>query len=117
MEQNKLTFYDDWYVFEDMLLCAFRYAVGRHTYVVDEACDFFEKNSHLISKRMLLVMKNDLDEQIENYEKFASDSANARIDLDTLKNFKSFLGEVEKGFEWNENDKGCSWDETDKSTK
>lgn len=102
MEQNKLTFYDDWCVFEDVLLCAFRYAIGRHTYVVGEICDFFEKNCHLISKRMFSVMIHDLDVQIEEYEKFADDSANVRIDLDTLINFRIFLFDMKKGFDWDE---------------
>ena len=102
MEQNKLTFYDDWCVFEDVLLCAFRYAIGRHTYVVSEICDFFEKNCHLISKRMLAVMNRDLDIQIEQYEKFEDDSANVRMDLDTLRNFKKFLVHVEKGLDISE---------------
>ena len=102
MEQNKLTFYDDWYVFEDVLLCAFRYAIGRHTYVVEEVCEFFKKNNHLISKRMFSVMMRDLDVQIEEYEKFADDSANVRMDLDTLINFRIFLFDMEKGFDWDE---------------
>lgn len=94
MEQNKLTFYDDWYVFEDMLLCAFRYAIGRHTYIVGEACDFFKNNSHLISKRMFIIMMKDLDEQIETYEKCVDTkygSCFVRTDLDMLLLFKNFL--------------------------
>lgn len=102
MEQNKLTFYDDWYAFEDVLLCAFRYAIGRHTYVVEEVCEFFKKNNHLISKRMFSVMIHDLDVQIEEYEKFEDDSANVRMDLETLRNFKKFLVHVEKGLEISE---------------
>ena len=87
MEGNRLTIYDDYNNFEDMLMCA----IGRHTYIVSEACDFFKENAHLISKRMFFVMINDLDEQIRIYEKFEEKSMNVVLDLETLYLFKNFL--------------------------
>lgn len=99
MEQNKITIYNDYHNFEDMLLCAFRYAIGRHTYIVSETCDFFKENAHLISKRMFVIMLNDLDEQIRIYEKFEEKSMNVIMDLDTLYLFKNFLIEYGKGLD------------------
>lgn len=96
MKENKLVFYDDYYAFEDVLLCAFRYAINRHTYIVEEVCDFFKTNAHLISKRMLDIMMHDIKEQIEAYEKFDT-SLSAKIDLDTLLIFERFLKNLDKG--------------------
>lgn len=103
MEQNKLTFYDDWYVFEDIILYAFRYAIGRHTYAVEEITSWLKKNSHLISKRMVDVMKKDVNDIIDKYESIGNMPSYVKIDYDTLVDFRQWLLDFEKGF--GENDR------------
>jgi hypothetical protein len=98
MDSNKLTFYDDWHVFEDVILCAFRYAITRHTYVVDEITSWIKKNNHLLSKRMVNVMKKDLDNAIEDYDDYVAMNVVTDIDLKTLTHFKEWLLDFEKGY-------------------
>lgn len=89
---HKVCVYDT-YVLGDIILCAFRYAIRRKTYVVDEVCNWIRENSHLITRRMAEVMKRDLDDVLKYY---INDVDNYVDDIDyiTLMNFGVFLEEL-----------------------
>ena len=98
MNQSSVTFFDDWYVFEDVILCAFRYAITRHTYVVREICDWIWKNRHILSKRMCNVMERDLYDTFTYYEKNITDYEN-HMDYKTLKEFGEKLADWKTGYD------------------
>ena len=50
------------YILKDMIISAFRYALGRHSYIVTETIEFIQNNPKLIDKRVQGVMRRDLNE-------------------------------------------------------
>ena len=83
------------YELQDVILCAFRYAIYRKTYVVAEICEFIKNNSHLLNHRMINVMKRDLDKCFNFYENSPDTSPYSNyesdIDYNTLKIFEHWL--------------------------
>lgn len=45
----------------DIVISAFRYALGRKTYVTEETCSFIKKYPELINKRVKDVLLRDLE--------------------------------------------------------
>lgn len=103
MEQNNYVIYGEEYEFEDVILCAFRYAIRRHTYVVEEITSWIKYNAHILNKRMVDVMERDLNERLEEYEDLVAINAITDIDKETLIGFKHWLEDFKKGYDW--------WDE------
>ena len=104
MEQNNYVIYGEPYEFEDVILCAFRYAITRHTYVVGEILDWIKDNSHLMdgNKRMYDVLLRDLRDRLYEYENTELGMPEyARIDYTTLSEFEEWLLEFGKGYGWN----------------
>lgn len=104
MEQNNYVIYGETYEFEDVILCAFRYAITRHTYVVSEILDWIKDNSHLMdgNKRMYDVLLRDLRDRLYEYENTELGIPEyARIDYTTLSEFEEWLLEFGKGYGWN----------------
>lgn len=104
MEQNNYVIFGPEYEFEDVILCAFRYALTRHTYVVSEILDWIKDNSHLMdgNKRMYDVLLRDLQDRLYEYENTELGmSVYARIDYTTLSEFEEWLLEFGKGYGWN----------------
>ena len=103
MEQTNYVIYGDDYEFKDMIICAFRYAIYRHTYTVEEVTSWIKNNSHILDgdKRVYGVLLSDLNERIEQYEQHDMYTFE-RIDYDTLVSFKEWLLDFGKGYGWNE---------------
>lgn len=79
--------------FRDICICALRYALGRHTYVVEEVCSFIKDNTTLIlDKRVIGVMIRDIEAQLCFYEFKPS----YQCDLDCIKDLKEFLIDYDK---------------------
>lgn len=59
---SKIEFAND-YVLQDVIICALRYALPRHTYVVDEVCDFIIQHmSKFMNERVQMVMLRDIED-------------------------------------------------------
>lgn len=52
--------------FQDILISALRYALGRRTYITEETSSFIMKYPDLITKRMCSVMLRELNKYMEN---------------------------------------------------
>lgn len=52
----------DTHIFQDMMISALRYALGRKTYITGETVDFIKSYKELIDGRVKSVMLNDLSE-------------------------------------------------------
>lgn len=81
--------------FRDICVCALRYALGRHTYVVEEVCSFIKDNPTLIlDKRTVGVMLRDIELQLCVYENNIDEGEfkySHQCDLDCIKDLKEFL--------------------------
>lgn len=105
VEQNNYVIYGEEYEFEDIILCAFRYAITRHTYIVSETLDWIKDNRHLMdgNRRMYDVMLRDLKDRLHEYEQTRPMLKDCeKIDYDALLMFKEWLLEFGKGYGWNE---------------
>lgn len=80
--------------FKDMIISALRYAIPRHTYIVDETCEFIKNNAKLIlDDRVVAIMLRDLNDQLDYY-KATWDEGVATMwhsDYDTLDDLRRFL--------------------------
>lgn len=73
---------------KDMIISAFRYAIGRKTYMTFATCDYIKSHPELIDERVKGVMLSDL-ESLDMYY------PNKGIDYNTFKDFEKWLNELE----------------------
>lgn len=73
---------------KDIVISAFRYALGRKTYVTLSTCDYIKEHSNLIDKRVKQVLLNDL-EQLDMYY------PDKGTDYNTFVDFKKWLEKLE----------------------
>lgn len=69
---NEITLIND-YQFQDIVISALRYALYRHTYILEETINWIRNNKKIINNRVKQVMLNDIerrfdDEKLEIYE-------------------------------------------------
>ena len=80
------------YMLKDIVVCALRYALGRHTYTVDEVCEFIENNPALVDERTFSVMLRDIDERLMEYERTGEINHNLyKVDYDRIVLFRERL--------------------------
>ena len=86
----------DLHGFKDICICALRYSLKRHTYVVQEVCEFIINNADIIiDDRVKGVMLRDIEDRLEEFEEIETTykvlTFNEQIDCDTIRNLKEFL--------------------------
>lgn len=79
--------------FKDIIISALRYAIPRHTYIVDVTCSWIEANPHLLDMRMVGIMKQDVKKQLKHYQHVGVDSI-TEVDYKRLREFYMWLEEV-----------------------
>lgn len=80
--------------FKDMIISALRYAMPRHSYIVDMTCEYIKNNAELIlDNRVIAVMLRDLNEQLDYYKRSEESNPTTmwRCDYDTLDDLRRFL--------------------------
>ena len=50
----------------DIVICALRYALYRHTYILGQTIDFILNNQRMFDDRMIKVMLRDIKERLKN---------------------------------------------------
>ena len=55
--------------FELMMVSALRYAIGRYTYMPSVTIDYIRYLIPQLSAKTLFIMKRDIDEEIERYQR------------------------------------------------
>lgn len=73
---------------KDIVILAFRYALGRETYITLEICDYIKDHSELVDKRVKSVLLRDL----ENLDMYYPQNS---IDYETFKRFEKWLVNLE----------------------
>ena len=82
--------------FKDIIISALRYALPRHTYIVDSTCSWIEANPHLLDQRLITLMMCDVKAQLKYYERVGTDSV-TEIDYKRLRAFYEWLGDLVNG--------------------
>lgn len=72
----------------DMIISAFRYALGRKTFVTLATCHYFKEHPEIVDKRVKNVLLRDL-EQLDMYY------PNKGIDYEVFVEFKNWLEDEE----------------------
>ena len=54
--------------FKNIIISAFRYAIGRHTYILDETLEFIEEHPQIINERVKYVMLRDIDNRLSEWD-------------------------------------------------
>lgn len=81
--------------FSIIVFCAFRYALGRMTYIPHIVSDFIKEHIEKITNKHIYLMIHEIDEYYE-----ANSYIGMRIDTDAWLNLKEFLEiEMEKRHE------------------
>ena len=79
--------------FKDIIISALRYAIPRHTYIVDSTCSWIEAHPYLLDQRMIGIMKQDVKKQLKHYQNVGVDSI-TEVDYNRLKAFYMWLEDI-----------------------
>lgn len=80
--------------FKDMMISALRYAIPRHTYIVDETCEYIKNNAELIlDDRVIAVMLRDINDHLDYCKAIWNEGivTTWQCDYDTLDDLRRFL--------------------------
>ena len=75
--------------FKNIIISAFRYAIGRHTYILDETLEFIEEHSQVIDERVKYVMLRDIDNRLSEWDN------HWELDKERIIDFQKWLLELE----------------------
>lgn len=78
---------------KDMLISALRYALPRHTYMVDLTCSYIKSHGELLDERVIDVMLRDIDEHLHGYKNTNWDKlpGSYKCDVETIEDLRRFL--------------------------
>jgi hypothetical protein len=79
--------------FRDIIISALRYAIPRHTFIVDSTCSWIEAHPFLLDSRMVGIMKQDVKKQLRHYQNVGVDSV-TEVDYNRLKAFYMWLEDI-----------------------
>lgn len=83
--------------FEDICMSALRYALYRHTYVLDSTLMFIETYANeVMSNRVWNVIYRDVNERLNNW--YDNDDNLWKLDFERIKIFKDWLVEYGKEY-------------------
>lgn len=75
---------------KDIVICALRYALGRHTYVVEEVCSYIKNHPCLLDDRVISIMLRDIERQLESYAS-CDIPGYWKIDIEIIEDLRRFL--------------------------
>ena len=82
----------DLHDFQDMIISALRYSLGRRTYINSETADFIKKYSEIIDERVKKIMLKDLEEYFDCRDDYYKDD---ECDYNTWKDLYEWLKKIE----------------------
>ena len=89
--------------FEDICISALRYALYRHTYVLDATIDFIMENADSIfNERVFGVMLRDVDERLREWTRDEHFQLVHQMDYECIESFKDWMVNYgkEKGYRY-----------------
>lgn len=75
--------------FKNIIISAFRYAIGRHTYILDETLEFIEEHPKVIDERVKYVMLREIDSRLSEWDN------HWEMDKERIIEFQKWLLELE----------------------
>lgn len=75
---------------KDMMIQSLRYALYRHTYALNQTCDYIRNHSELLDERVKDVMLRDVRERLE-------DNDLADFEIEDIRCLQTFLEECKVG--------------------
>ena len=75
--------------FKNIIISAFRYAIGRHTYILDETLEFIEEHPKVIDERVKYVMLREIDNRLSEWDD------HWEMDKERIIQFQKWLLELE----------------------
>lgn len=75
--------------FKNIIISAFRYAIGRHTYILDETLEFIEEHPKVIDERVKYVMLREIDNRLSEWDD------HWEMDKERIIEFQKWLLELE----------------------
>lgn len=75
--------------FKNIIISAFRYAIGRHTYILDETLEFIEEHPKVIDERVKYVMLREIDSRLSEWDD------HWEMDKERIIEFQKWLLELE----------------------
>lgn len=75
--------------FKNIIISAFRYAIGRHTYILDETLEFIEEHPKIIDERVKYVMLREIDNRLSEWDD------HWEMDKERIIEFQKWLLELE----------------------
>ena len=82
----------DLHDFQDMIISALRYSLGRRTYINSETADFIKKYSEIIDERVKKIMLKDFEEYFDCRDDYYKDD---ECDYNTWKDLYEWLKKIE----------------------
>ena len=82
----------DLHDFQNIIISALRYSLGRRTYINSETADFIKKYSEIIDERVKKIMLKDLEEYFECRDIYYKDD---ECDYNTWKDLYEWLKKIE----------------------
>lgn len=78
---------------KDILISALRYALPRHTYIVDLTCSYIKSHAEFLDDRVIAVMLRDIDEYLHSYKDSDWDKLPGmyKCDVETIEDLRRFL--------------------------
>lgn len=76
------------YELQDIFICALRYALYRHSYVVSEICNAIMSTPEIQNNRVTNVMLKDIKERLDNWDYSIS---NFDIDMNVILKLQNWL--------------------------
>nr|DAP99306.1 MAG TPA: hypothetical protein [Caudoviricetes sp.] len=68
--------------FQQMMVSALRYALGRQSYIVGLTIEYLEWKIPLMDKKYLAIMSRDIDEEIKMFDRLSKDPKSRRMSID-----------------------------------
>ena len=75
--------------FKNIIISAFRYAMGRHTYILYETLEFIEEHPKVIDERVKYIMLREIDNRLSEWDN------HWEMDKDRILEFQKWLLELE----------------------
>ena len=68
--------------FQQMMVSALRYALGRQSCIVDLTIEYLKWKILLMDKKYLAIMSRDIDEEIKMFDRLSKDPKSRRMSID-----------------------------------
>ncbi len=72
---------------KDMMIHSLRYALYRHTYALNQTCDYIRKHIEILDERVVQVMLKDIKERLKDSDLKEFEKADIRCLQITLENW------------------------------